>query len=249
MKKINMYLLAAMSSFVMAEEADKWAHESEVSIVATKGNSENSTYNAKHASSKKFGKNAAKVSGHYLYGETANDTMADKTANNWDIALRYDRYFTDVLTGFFAIQYEGDEPANIDNRINLDLGAKYIWVKNDTMNFFTEAGYRYTKENYVGTAVNLDNEVVEDDDFHKLRLYAEFNYKCSGSVSTKLWVEHLPNFDEFADDYNTNFEWSLAAQMSNTFSLKIAYLGKYDNTPAGAERYDSTYTTALVAKF
>jgi len=63
-----------------------------------------------------------------------------------------------------------------------------------------------------------------------------------------LWVEYLPNLDE-SEDYSLNGEASINAAIDNTFSVKTAYLVKYDNVPAAEYRTDSLFSTSLIAKF
>jgi putative salt-induced outer membrane protein len=70
------------------------------------------------------------------------------------------------------------------------------------------------------------------------------------TFSTKYWVEFLPNLSDSAG-YRLNTELSGNAALSEIFSIKLGYLIRYNNTPpaGAAKQTDSTFTTALVAKF
>ena len=111
----------------------------------------------------------------------------------------------------------------------------------------TEAGYRYTVEKLT---VAEDGTGGEDQDFSKLRFYYEIDKKVTKTFSYKFWTEYLPNLDE-PEDYIITFEPSIAVVLDDTFSLKVAYKGIYDNQPniEGNEYLDYTQTTSLIAKF
>jgi len=71
-------------------------------------------------------------------------------------------------------------------------------------------------------------------------------------VFAKLWTEFLPDLTD-KKNVQINFESSLGVILSKYFSLKLAFLGKYDNEPVLAspalKKFDYLYTTSLVAKF
>jgi len=120
------------------------------------------------------------------------------------------------------------------------LGGKYTIVRNDDLTWFAEAGYRHTKENLL-----LSSRTQQ-----YARAYSEVEAKLNPTVSAKYWLEYLPNFTD-SDNWQLNTEASLSAALSSVFSLKSAYLLKYDNqiNSVGLAKTDKTFTTSLVAKF
>jgi putative salt-induced outer membrane protein len=163
-----------------------------------------------------------------------------RPAKKWDFSARYERNLSEQWSGYLGYLLESDKFAGRRQKHNTDIGGKYIFVKTEKYDVLGEAGYRYVHQN------NTDNS---QDHFNAGRAYLESNYRLNATNSAKLWVEYVPNFDD-SEDYNTSVEGSLTSTLSTLFSLKVAYLVKTDNqTPPGVEKSDSTFTTALVAKF
>lgn len=218
----------------------KFSNQSELGVVLAGGNTKSSTVNLKQKSEYVWDKNTLRGEGGLLYGK-ANDEV---NARNWFAGLRYERELSERFSLFAGVLYQVDTFAGFDNRKSIDLGGKYFFIKEEGHYFFNETGYRYTDENRVAgsSPASLTS--------HILRLYAEWGRNIFESTKVKFWVEYLPDFAN-TSNYRLNFEPSLQTVMSGTFSLKIAYLGKYQNVPstAGNVQFDYTYTTSLVADF
>lgn len=248
-------LLAGLSLVVLAHSAvaqspaakKPFNHESEASIVTVSGNSTAETYAAKQKTSYTFEASSLIGTAAYLDGKS---TQIDKTTGvststqtrKWDATLRYEFAFTEKIAAFVAHGAESDPNAGYIQRDNTDLGGKYTILNSDGRKLDSELGYRYSKT-YTGT-----NEYT-----NFARLYLEYNQAISETSSFKLWVEHLPNLKD-SNKYLTNAEASLSVVLSTLFSLKTSYLAKYHNFQASTPTYedkrlDSTFTTALVAKF
>ena len=244
MKIIKMNAFLMLSLLFLASNAalsEGLSHESELGVVASGGNTDSQTINAKQLTAYKWTSNELSSKGNYLYGE-ANEV---KSANSWSLGLRYDRNFSERFGAFLGNLWEGDEFAGVDYKSNVDLGLKYFILKTDDKNYLvSELGYRYTYEN------RDEASLVDSVTDHYARAYLEAGYQLSESVSAKLWLEYLPNLSD-SDDYLINFEPSLSVALSSIFSMKVAYLGKYDAQPsaAGNKDYDWLYTTSLLAKF
>jgi len=237
MKKI--VLLAVLFSFsAFAQDAKKFSHESELSVVTAGGNSKLETYNAKTSNTYKLNTaNLLAFGGHYTLG-SASEVISTR---NWDANLRFEHVLNEKFNVYLGEIVEGDKFSGFTERYNSDFGFKYKLIATDKLNLFTELGYRYTIQKAVDGSEQKD---------HKARLYAEGNKVFSESFNGKLWVEYLPNFSD-SDDWSLTFEPSLAFTMSSNFSLKFAYKGIYDQKPAvsGNKKFDFLYTTALIAKF
>lgn len=212
-------------------------NESEAGVVITTGNSKSQSYNFKQMSSYEFTGNVVKFNGRYL-GTQSNGL---ESARSWSLGLRYERILSDKLSIFASETLESDVFAGYVQRYNTDVGGKYELMKQDDFNWFAEAGYRYTAEHRL---------IAPDANSHFIRLYTEANKKWNESVSTRLWVEGLPNLTT-SDAYQLNTELSLSAVLTSIFSLKTAYAIKYNHLPAPGvlENTDSQFTTALVARF
>jgi len=239
---LTIALCFCISLSVSADDHKRWSHDSEASLILTDGNTETTALNFNQKTVRHFAKDELTFYGHYTRNEDNKVVGAGATANNWDVGLRFDHYLTNQLSLFLNHQWEGDDFTNIEHRNNNDIGVKYVFWKDGELDYFhSELGYRYTKETY------LDFTWAEK---HNLRAYAEASKTINENLSAKLWVEYVPNIDDFGD-YLLNAEASIAASLSSVFSLKVAYLWKHDSTIAAPvlENNDSTITTSLLAEY
>lgn len=242
MKNVWVVLCSAVLLFsvngLAQEQTRAWSNESEASIVQVGGNTTSESYSAKQKTSYKVESNVIGIMGRYLQTKS----LGVETAKQWEASVRYERELGTHWAAFVQHGAESDWYAGYVQRDNTDLGSKYYFVKEEAETFFTEVGLRTTK-----TIVAVTNEVTT---FNSGRLYLEYGTKINESVTAKAWVEYLPNFKD-ADAYLLNYEPSLSVMMSQIFSIKLAYLVKYHNRTVTAteKKEDTTFTTALVAKF
>lgn len=240
MKSIIGSLIVALlaSNISWAQEKSPWSHESEAAVVKVDGNTQSDSYSAKQKTIYTFDSNAVTAAGRYLETKAANI----ETAKSWEASLRYERILSDLWSAFAQHGAESDTYAGYVQRDNTDLGGKYYFIKSDKQNLSAELGARFTNTLPTGSGKKDSNTSG--------RLYAEYTDKWTETVSGKFWVEYLPNFKE-ADAYLVNYEPSMSVMMSQVFSLKVAYLVKYHNKTltASEKKEDTTFTTALVAKF
>jgi len=228
---------SAVFSFVSFASADDgWKNESQAGVVMTSGNTETTTLSFGEAASYSFTANLFKFTGAYLYQKTGTVVSAE----SWNLGLRYERSLSDRISAFLAETVEGNQFSGINQRYMTDLGAKAFLVKDEGFTWLGEGGYRFTKENLIVVQRNL----------HYARFYTELEKKVNATVSAKYWVEYLPNFT-ISNDWQLNTELSLSAALSSVFSIKSAYLIRYDNqvNAVGLVPTDRTLTTSLVAKF
>ncbi len=230
-------LFFTLLSFNCYSQTGDFSNESEVSIVASGGNSIFQTYNLKTLNRYDLNKNVFQFSGHYTLGSSTNVV----SARNWDLTFRYEREFSPRSSMVVAEKVEGDKFSGIEKRFNTDLGAAFYFLKKDTHKFFIEYGLRYTKE------TNILNERKKNS---KLRLYLEDEVGFNENMTIKLWIEYIPGLNN-SDDYLINFGPSLSAKLTSIFFLKVSYQGNYDNSPAtsSTKKMDYIYTTSVVVKF
>lgn len=215
-----------------------WTNESELSLVTVSGNTDSESYSGKHKTTYTLDKNLLAANGRYLETKTGGVL----SARTWAAGLRYERALTDWWSIYVGYGSESDIFAGYTQRDNADLGAKYFLTKSDTTIWFTELGYRHSKE--------MPRTTGDEFETNYGRLYTEYTRSFEKTWSFKFWAEYLPNFTT-SDAYLANGEASISVMLSQVFSLKSAYLAKYQNVPtvATGKHVDSTFTTALVAKF
>lgn len=247
---VSVLSLGSLQARAQSSEPQGWQNESQAAVVQTTGNSETDSYSVKQQSALTRDKNTYKVNASYLKTSAENATTGadEETALRWDAGTRYECAIDEKWSGFAGYLVESDRYAGFMQRHNSDLGAKYLIEKTEKYDLLSEAGYRYVHQNNVATAAQPNLSDLNTH-YSSIRLYLEGVYRFNETNSGKLWIEHLPNLDNSAD-YQTNFEASVSSALSTMFSLKVAYLYKRDAEPvAGAEDVDTTFTTALVAKF
>ncbi len=229
-------ILIVFAHPALAVDTSTWKNESQLGVVLTSGNTQTTSISAAQTSSYQFDENILKGVINYLYQK--NGTVV--SGKSWNLGLRYERVLSERFSIFLAETVEGNEFAGIRQRYNTDLGAKYFIEKAEALTWFVEAGYRFTQENLLIVSHTL----------HYARFYTEVERKFNPSVSGKYWIEYLPNLTTTAD-WLLNSEISLSATLSTLFSVKSAYLVRYDNlvNGPGLARTDTTLTTSLVAKF
>ncbi len=235
---ISLLISLAFCMSASAQEKSPWSHESEAAVVKVDGNTKSDSYSAKQKTVYTFDSNALTAAGRYLQTKAADI----ETAKSWEASLRYERLFSDAWSAFVQHGAESDAYAGYVQRDNTDIGGKYYFIKSDARNLFSELGARFTN--------TLPTGAGKKDNNTSGRLYAEYTDKLTETVSAKFWVEYLPNFKD-SDAYLVNYEPSMSVMMSQVFSLKVAYLVKYHNKTVTAteKKEDTTFTTALVAKF
>ena len=239
MKFLIFAFILTLSQGVFAVEAveSKITNESEAGVAVASGNTKSKNYNVKQANAYKFDANTLKFDARFL-NTFSNDI---ESARYLFGALRYERDLNNKFSLYAAEGFESDKFAGYDFRHNNDAGGKYNIVKVEMFYWLAEAGYRYTYEKYTSGGRNYKNS---------LRTYTELEKKWNPSVSTKYFVEFVPNLKE-SKDYQINTELSVSAALTSVFSIKSAYLLRYDHQPAPSSttKTDTLLTTALVAKF
>lgn len=231
-------LLVVLSGFyALAAFGQELTNETELGVASANGNTRTESYNFKQLNDYKWRNNVLSFRSRYLHSK-AN---GEENARYFMAGLRYENQVSSKLGLFAGETYEQDRFANIDKRFITDVGARYRFIETEMTKLFSELGYRYQHED------RLDNTAVYSN---YGRVYTEWEHKWNQNFSTKYWAEYLPNFD-VQKDWQFNTEFSLWAALNEVFSLKSAYLIRYDHMPAPGVRYktDTLLTTALVAKF
>jgi putative salt-induced outer membrane protein len=234
MKKLFTFVLCLLSLNLYAT----FKSEDSVSIALTGGNTEFESYALKSLNTYTEEKNSFKLNGAYNYGESSKI----RSAENWNIELRYDYALNDKSSLYMGEKIEADRFSGVKRRYNTDVGYKHTFIKSDNGKLFAELGYRYSIEK------NVDTSVTDQKD-SKGRIFIEGSKNFKKSAKGKLWIEYLPNFSE-SEDYFLNLEPSLIVSLTSVFSMKTAYLWKYNNGPPnGSGKHDYNYTLTLIANF
>jgi putative salt-induced outer membrane protein len=158
-----------------------------------------------------------------------------------ETVLRYERAFSETWSLFLAQGVESDRFAGFMQKYNSDLGAKHFFRKAAALTWFGELGYRYSRERLLDSS---------HDNKQQARVYTEAQRAWNEAVSSKLWLEYLPNFTRWGD-WELNGELSTSAALNSVLAMKVAYLAKFNHEPNPPARHqlDSLVTTSLVARY
>ncbi|MGZ3692660.1 MAG: DUF481 domain-containing protein [Bdellovibrionota bacterium] len=230
------YFLLLLVFISLPAMAGGWKNEDEVGVIVSTGNSRTQSLSAKQTTDYEWSSN----SWHFKSSFLQSKNQGILNARRWDVGLRYEREFSHFWRAFTGETVESDPFAGYQQRYGTDIGAKY-WIYREEKKFewFTELGYRYQIENRTNGTQARDSLV---------RTYTEAERNWNPTASSKIWVEYLPNLST-GKAWQLNGEASSSFALYNAFSVKLAYLVKYNNSPTNAKKTDTTYTTGLLAKF
>ena len=227
-------LISAMAQTAFSQEK-VWEDTAELSYVQTGGNTEVLTLS---------GNNSLKYimseswKGTWNVGLLYGKTDGVKNAERYSTDLRTDYEATDVLYCYILGGWLKDEFAGIDERFHLGPGAGYKILTGDRHNLSAEAGLSFAREAYTDG---------DDNSFLEGRFLGEYEFIFNPKTKFTQNVEYLHNFDE-ADKFRVNAISGLTTQLTDIFSLKVAYEMSYQNepTPETLEQTDTRFSTALV---
>lgn len=227
------FLLAG--NVVAAEKG--WSDEAELSFVNTGGNSKVTTLAAKNLLKVPISES---FSGTWKLWGLYGKSDGIKNAESYATELRGDYAQTSRLFYYASAGWLQDIFSDIDNRYIYGLGVGFNLL-DGPKNFLTgEAGVTYTFEKYTSGG---------DNDYIGGRLFGQYAYQFNDVNKFTQSVEYLPDFDD-SENWLLNSETALVAALNSNFSMKTAYLVKYDNkTRPGVTKTDTIVSVALVANF
>lgn len=251
MRWIAVLVTVLASAQVFAE--GKWSNESELSIVTIDGNAESETTAFKQKTKYAREKDSATVKAAYTEADSLNTTsnQTETSAKAGSASLRYDRTIDRKLGGYISHGVESDKFAGYTQKDISSLGLTYQISKRDDQTWTAELGYVKTTIDYVGVGL-----AVEEEEVDSFKIRTEYSKKLNESVTAGLNLEYEDAFAD-AEGTSTPLYWAkgdvnLAVVMTSLLSLKVSYESKYQNFADNAprqEKTDTTFTTALVAKF
>ena len=255
-----MKLLACLALLLTTATANaQWASDTEAGFVSQKGNTEQENVFFKLKLSRQiFTKYNLALEGGYITssGDVATPTGGTENvtvAESHYVGGRLTRDFSEKFSVFSGTLYEKNRFAGYEDRISGDNGLKYIFNKSETQHFLSELGHRFRTQYATDENRNFNGR-GDKTESQFARLYLEYAKQISETSRFKLWVETFYDFED-SDNLEMNFEPSIDLAIGQYFSakkpakvsVKVAYLGMFDNVPAQDDfkRFDSTFTTSL----
>jgi hypothetical protein len=190
-----------------------------------------------------------------------------KSTENLQGKLRYDRYFTPAFGGFMQLTGTHDAFQAITFRLNVDPGVKLFVIDEEKTKLWGELGYDFEfDDNYASGGIEQAGPGGPQLDANGLP------YVIEQEILVTAGLEYLQGFggsgggtppvppgytaaqvDQVAISLTAsriNFDALLAAHVGGGFSLGLGYTAKYNSAPLpGKVNLDTTGTLSLIYAF
>jgi putative salt-induced outer membrane protein YdiY len=216
----------------------KWANQTELTLIQTKGNSDVETLQFKNKLTNNYTEAlSSELNFETFYSRAKNETLAERYA----AAGRMDYKLGPKLSTALNLGWKRDVFAGLDGRYSVGPILTYRFIDGPNHFFKTEANLDYVYEEYI------DNT---DDDFLSAGLLAAYEWVLSETVK---FTQSVKGFRDFKTKENYQIEsiTALIAKLNSYFSLKTSYQINHvtDPTPETKGKTDTILAVSLVADF
>jgi putative salt-induced outer membrane protein len=169
-----------------------------------------------------------------------------KSVENYQGKIRYDRFLTEAVALFLSISARRDPFQALDLRLNFDPGVAYYVIDQPKQQF-----YQYD----VRRDVNIQDEfrksggtVVIDktETRHSGRAFTGYKQQLNDNVGVSTGLEFLLGLPE-TEYWRLNWDVGLNAALSERFSLAATFSLKHDNHPLPGVKKTDTLTAVNLA--
>ncbi|HVW24531.1 MAG TPA: DUF481 domain-containing protein [Polyangiaceae bacterium] len=187
------------------------------------------------------------------YGESAppGEHLAT-TTQNIQGRLRYDRFLIDSMSLFLIGTGRHDRFQGLDFRLNVDPGAKYVFIRTDPTSLWAELGYDFQYDIRRDDALQPDPMVPplsKTATDHSARIFLGFKHAFNKEVTFATGVEYLQSFVE-ATRARLNYDALFAAHVGGGLSLGLGFSARYDHAPLPTKKnLDTATTVSLIYAF
>lgn len=230
-----------VAPFAGAQEADNWKGETELGVLITSGNTEETNIKGRLGLIHEV--ETWRNSGDFRadYSETDDQTTAEK----YQAALETDYKFTQNQYWFVRGAYEDDRFSGYDFESSVTTGyGNRIWTSGERsfLDLSAGGGYRYNKLEQV----NAEGEDTEKEVI--ARLAGQLDYALSANALFRQKLSTEIGLDE--NNTITESETSLQANVVGNLSMKAAFRVKHvSDAPAGSENTDTETSLSLLYGF
>ena len=186
-------------------------------------------------------------------GEFERDANGDPvedfepTVQNFQGNLRYDRFFSESLTGFLSVSGRNDTFQGLDLRLNFSPGLAYYFVVEHGLRFWGELGYDLQHDirntNFLAEQM-LDLDRTETR--HNVRAFLGYENVVNEAITVVTGLEYLQSVNE-TEFWRLNWDLALTSKLSDSFSIATTFTLKFDASPLpGVENTDTVTAVNLV---
>ncbi|MTI99781.1 MAG: DUF481 domain-containing protein [Marinobacter adhaerens] len=230
-----------IAPFASAQEADNWKGETELGVLITSGNTEETNIKGRLGLIHEV--ETWRNTGEFRtnYSETDDETTAEK----YLAALETDYKFAENQYWFLRGSYEDDRFSGYDFESSVTTGyGNRVWTSGERsfLDLSVGGGYRYNKLE----TVNAQGEDAEEEAI--ARLAGQFDYALSENSLFRQKLSTEIGLDE--NNTVTESETSLQANVVGNLSMKAAFRVKHlSDPPAGSEDTDTETSLSLIYGF
>jgi len=190
------------------------------------------------------------------YGQSevqGTQTGEHVTTQNIEGRLRYDRYFGERFSVFGIVTGRNDRFQGLAFRLNLDPGAKYLFVADDRTTLWGELGYDYEFAYRLdSSSVDLDPPIHRKVADHSMRAFVGLKHAFNKEVTLATGLEWLQGFVKSTEDHldfdtRLNFDALLAANLGAGLAIGVGFTALWtDNPLPGKTGLDTTSTVSVI---
>ena len=193
----------------------------------------------------------AAVLANYSEGAPPGQSV-ETTVQNVQGRLRYDRFLIESTSVFLIGTGRNDRFQGLDFRLNVDPGAKYVFVRTDPTSFWAELGYDFQYDIRRTDALQPDPMVPplsKTATDHSARVFVGFKHAFNKEVTFATGLEYLQSFVE-ATRARLNYDALFASHIGGGLSLGIGFSARYDHAPLpDKKKLDTATTVSLIYSF
>ena len=234
-----MLLLLSGSAAFAADEETGWTSKTDLSWVATSGNSDTSSIGLSSLTTRDWAKSALSIRldgvkseatevDQYFIGDEDNYVSNETTrtlAERYLAELRFQRNISERFFWFVGGGWDRNRPAGIDDRYQGFAGVGNVWVKNERQNWKTDYAISYTDRTDVFDDPTIDNASAG------LRLSSLYDIKLGQNSQFGNDTYLNFSFDE-SDDYWMDMTNYFSVALGANLALKVSLQWLYQNLPA-----------------
>lgn len=213
-------------------------------LSVTDGNSKSSAFNLNAEAVRQTANDKARLYATALYGKSSGK----ETANLIRGGGRYDHDISPQVFGFGGLDLERDKPGNLELRIAPSIGLGYHVIKTESTTFDVFGGVGYVRDSFF-TPVFIDGSQRSNYGRAELLFGEQSTHKLSASTSFRQSFTIYPNLAN-RGEFRSVFDAGLAVAMSNSMSLTVGLVNRYNSDPGlNIKKSDTLFVTGVAAKF
>src|SRR5690606_9969196 len=193
---------------------------------------------------------SADVAGNFARAAATPLVPLEKTVENYQARIRYDRFLSERWALFVSESGRHDRFQGLDLRLNFDPGVAYYFVIEPKQHLWLEGGYdlQYDLRSDAAIAAALADgtPVGKTEVRHAARAFLGYDNNLNDAVTFDTGLEYIQAFED-TNNFRLNWVSGVTSAFSKSFSFATTFTLRYDNNPLpGVEKLDTITAVSLV---